>query len=323
MKLSVILPIYNEEGSIEELYREIKAALAGIDFASQNYEIIAVNDGSEDKSFEILKRISQDDRSFRVINFRRNYGQTAAISAGIDFARGEILIPLDADLQNDPADIPKFLEKINQGFDVVSGWRKERKDAFSRRFPSQVANFIISFITKVKLHDYGCTMKAYKRELVKDIRFYGEMHRFMPAYAAWYGAKIGEIVVNHRPRKCGQAKYGISRIFRVILDLLTVKFLMAYLTKPMHFFGRAGLILLFLGFLSGIATLMLKFVFGISLSTTQLPLLTVFLIIIGVQFILMGLLAEILIRIYYEPRGKSPYTIKEKINFDADDNPKS
>ena len=323
MKLSVILPIYNEEGSIEELYREIKAALAGIDFASQNYEIIAVNDGSEDKSFEILKRISQDDRGFRVINFRRNCGQTAAISAGIDFARGEILIPLDADLQNDPADIPKFLEKINQGFDVVSGWRKERKDAFSRRFPSQVANFIISFITKVKLHDYGCTMKAYKRELVKDIRFYGEMHRFMPAYAAWYGAKIGEIVVNHRPRKCGQAKYGISRIFRVILDLLTVKFLMAYLTKPMHFFGRAGLILLFLGFLSGIATLMLKFVFGISLSTTQLPLLTVFLIIIGVQFILMGLLAEILIRIYYEPRGKSPYTIKEKINFDADDNPKS
>ncbi len=321
MKLSVIIPIYNEEGSIEELYLEIKAVLAN--FSPEAYEIIAVNDGSEDKSLEVLKRISQQDSNFKVINFRRNYGQTAAISAGIDSARGEILIPLDADLQNDPADIPKFLEKISQGFDVVSGWRKARKDTFSRRFPSQIANFLISFITNVKLHDYGCTMKAYKRELVKDIRFYGEMHRFMPAYAAWYGAKIAEIAVNHRPRKCGRAKYGMSRIFRVILDLLTVKFLMAYLTKPMHFFGRAGLFLLFLGFLSGLATLILKFVLGISLRTTQLPLLTVFLVIIGVQFILMGLLAEILIRIYYEPRGKSPYTIKEKINFDSDDNPKS
>jgi len=319
MKLSVIFPVYNEEGSIEELYRETKAVLACFDL--RDYEIISVNDGSKDKSLEVLKRISQQDGNFKVINFRRNYGQTAAISAGIDSAKGEILIPLDADLQNDPADIPKFLEKIDQGFDVVSGWRKKRHDVFSRRFPSQVANFLISFITGVKLHDYGCTIKAYKRELVKDIRFYGEMHRFMPAYAAWYGAKIGEIVVNHRPRKFGKAKYGMSRIFKVILDLLTVKFLMAYLTKPMHFFGRAGLILLFFGFLSGSATLILKFVLGISLRTTQLPLLTVFLAIIGVQFILMGLLAEILIRIYYEPRGKSPYTIKEKINFD--DNQKS
>jgi len=312
MKLSIILPVYNEAESLEELYREIKMVLQPLSF---DYEIIAVNDGSEDKSLEVLKKIAVSDLNFKLINFRRNYGQTAAISAGIDFSQGEILVPLDADLQNDPNDIPKFLEKINQGFDVVSGWRKQRRDSFNRRLPSQIANFLISFITKVKLHDYGCTIKAYKREIIKDIRFYGEMHRFMPAYAAWYGAKIGEITVNHRPRKYGKAKYGLSRIFRVILDLLTVKFLMIYLTKPIHFFGRVGFLLFFLGFLSGLATLILKFVLGVSLAMTQLPLITIFFIIVGIQFILMGLLAEILIRIYYEPRGKTPYSIKEKINF--------
>ena len=312
VKLSIILPIYNEADSIEELYQEIKRAL---DQPSFDYEIIAVNDGSKDKSFEVLKSIATNDGNFKIINFKKNYGQTAAISAGIDFSRGEILIPMDADLQNDPADIPKLLEKINEGFDVVSGWRKQRKDSFSRRLPSQIANWLISFITKVKLHDYGCTLKAYKRDVLKDIRFYGEMHRFMPAYAAWEGAKITEIVVNHRERKYGKAKYGLSRVFRVILDLLTVKFLMTYLTKPIHFFGRAGLLLLFLGFLTGTATLILKFILKMHLTSSQLPLLTAFLIIIGIQFILMGLLAEILIRIYHEPQGKSPYSIKEKINF--------
>jgi glycosyltransferase involved in cell wall biosynthesis len=312
MKLSIILPIYNEVESIEKLYREIKEVLDSLSF---DCEIIAVNDGSKDGSLEVLKKIAGNDSDFKVINFRKNYGQTAAMSAGIDFSRGDILIPMDADLQNDPADIPKLLEKMNQGFDVVSGWRKDRKDNISRLIPSQIANYFISLITKVKLHDYGCTMKAYKREIVKDIRFYGEMHRFMPAYAAWYGAKITEIVVNHRPRKYGKAKYGFARTFKVILDLLTVKFLMAYLTKPMHFFGRAGLSLLFLGFLSGTASFVYKFVFGLSFTSTPLPLFTIFLAIIGLQFILMGLLAEILIRIYYEPRGRPPYSIKEKINF--------
>lgn len=312
MRLSIILPVYNEEENIDELYQEIKAILG---FLSLDYEIIAINDGSEDKSLEVLRKIAEGDAKFKVISFRRNYGQTAAISAGIDFAQGDILIPIDADLQNDPADIPKFLEKINEGFDVVSGWRKDRKDNLARRLPSQMANWLISFITKVKLHDYGCTMKAYKKEMVKDTRFYGEMHRFMPAYVAWYGGKIAEIVVNHRPRKHGKAKYGLSRVFRVILDLLTVKFLMTYLTKPIHFFGSIGLFSLFLGFLSGLGTLIYKFVLGLSLRTTQLPLLTVFFTVIGVQFILMGLLAEILIRIYYEPRGKSSYAIKDKINF--------
>jgi len=311
MKLSIILPVYNEEESIKELYGEIKTALNRL---ALDYEIIAVNDGSGDKSLEVLKEIAKADQKFKVIDFRRNHGQTAAISAGIDFSQGEILIPMDADLQNDPADIPKLLEEIKRGYDVVSGWRKDRKDRLSRKIPSRVANKLISFITKVKLHDYGCTLKAYKREAVKDIRFYGEMHRFMPAYAFWYGAKIKEVVVNHRPRKYGKAKYGLSRIFRVVLDLLTVKFLMTYLTKPIHFFGRAGLISLFFGFLSGVATIILKFQ-GTNFNKTPLPLFTIFLILVGVQFILMGILAEILIRIYHEPREKSPYSIKDKINF--------
>lgn len=312
VKISIIAPVYNEEESLKQLYSEVVAVLEPLSF---DYEIIAVNDGSSDKSIEVLNEIAINDHNFKVINFRKNYGQTAAISAGIDSAQGEILIPLDADLQNDPADIPILIEKINEGFDVVSGWRKKRQDNLGRRIPSRIANALFSFITKVKIHDYGCTLKAYRKDVIKDVRFYGEMHRFMPALAFWHGAKITEIEVNHRPRKYGKAKYGFGRLFKVLLDLLTVKFLMTYLTKPMHFFGLIGITSLILGFLSGIATLVFKFVLGISLRSTQLPLLTVLLIIIGIQFILMGLLAEILIRIYYEPRGKSTYSIKEKINF--------
>lgn len=311
MKLSIIIPIYNEEESIKELYGEIKSSLNN---NSLSHEIIAINDGSRDKSLEILKEIANTDSDFKIIDFRKNYGQTAAISAGIDLAQGDILIPIDADLQNDPNDIPKLLAEIDKGFDVVSGWRKNRHDNLTRKIPSKIANWLISHITKVKLHDYGCTIKAYKKEIVKDIRFYGEMHRFMPAYASWYGAKISEIVVNHRSRKYGKTKYGISRTFRVVLDLVTVKFLTTYLTKPIHFFGKAGLISLFFGFGSGIIAVILKLQ-GTNFNKTPLPLLTVFLILVGIQFVLMGLLAEILIRVYYEPQQKSPYIIKNKINF--------
>ena len=313
IKLSIIIPIYNEEESIERLYHELNSVLKGL---SLNYEIIAVNDGSVDNSYQVIKEIAQKDNNFKVINFRKNFGQTAAMSAGIDMSQGEIIIPMDSDLQNDPADIPKFLDEIKKGFDVVSGWRKDRQDKLlTRKIPSWMANYLISFITNVKLHDYGCTMKAYKKEVIKDIRFYGEMHRFIPAYTAWYGAKVGEIPVNHRLRKYGRTKYNILRTFRVVLDLLTVKFLTDYSTKPMYFFGRVGYWSIFFGFLSSVVALYLKFFKGISFILTPLPLLTVFLIIVGVQFILMGLLAEILIRIYYESQNKAIYLIKEKINF--------
>jgi len=313
IKLSIIIPIYNEEESVKELYQELNGILKGL---SIGYEIIMINDGSTDNSYRVIKEIAQEDSNFKVINFRKNFGQTAAMSAGIDISQGEIIIPMDADLQNDPADIPKFLKKMEEGFDVVSGWRKNRQDSLlTRKIPSWFANYLISFITKVKLHDYGCTIKAYKSEVIKDIRFYGEMHRFIPAYAAWYGAKVGEISVNHRSRKYGKTKYTISRTLRVILDLLTVKFLTDYSTKPMHFFGKVGYWALFLGFLSGAVAVILKFFIDISFISTPLPLLTIFLIMIGVQFILMGLLAEILIRIYYEFQNKPSYLIKEKINF--------
>ncbi len=313
MKLSIILPIYNEKESIEELYKELIGVLNKL---SLDYEIIAINDGSSDGSWQIMEKIAKEDKNFKAINFRRNFGQTAAISAGIDLSAGDIIIPMDADLQNDPKDIPLFLENINKDLDVVSGWRKERRDKMiSRIMPSYIANYFISFITKVKLHDYGCTMKAYRREFVKSVRFYGEMHRFIPAYAAWQGAKVGEIVVNHRPRKYGKTKYGISRTPRVILDLLTVKFLTNFLTKPMHFFGKIGYWSLFLGFLSGLLAAVLRLFFSISFILTPLPLLTVFLILVGLQFILMGLLAEIIIRIYYEPEKKFIYSVREKINL--------
>ncbi len=306
------MPIYNEAGSLEELYREIKNEVSKLGF---KYEVIAVNDGSSDKSLEILEKIAEGDTQFKVINLSKNYGQTAALSAGIEASSGEIVIPMDSDLQNDPKDIPKFLQGIEEGFDVVAGWRKSRKDDFMRRLPSQIANKLISYITKVRLHDYGCTMKAYRKEIIKDIKFYGEMHRFMPVYVAWHGARIKELVVNHRARIHDESKYGIGRTFRVILDLLTVKFLMTYLSRPMHFFGWAGLFSLFFSFISGVVAIILRLSMDIHFTRTPLPLLTVFLTIMGVQFILMGLLAEILIRIYHEPRGRNTYVVRSKKNF--------
>ncbi len=313
MKLSIIIPIYNEEESISLLYQELNQVLSSLSF---EYEIIAISDGSTDNTDTIIKEIAQKDKNFKTITFKRNFGQTAAMSAGIDMSQGEVIIPMDADLQNDPTDIPKFMEKIEKGFDVVSGWRVNRQDKLmTRKIPSWIANYIISFITGVKLHDYGCTMKAYRREVIKDVRFYGEMHRFMPAYTAWHGAKISEISTNHRSRKYGKTKYNIFRTFRVILDLFTVKFLMDYSTKPMHFFGKIGYWLLSLSFLSGCWAVFLKIFKGTYFITTPLPLLTVFLILVGLQFILMGLLAEILIRTHYESQKKPIYLIKEKINL--------
>jgi len=313
MFLSIILPIYNEEESLNKLFSELNTVLSTFSF---DYEIIAVNDGSGDNSIKVLQEWAQKNNKIKVINFSRNFGQTAALSAGIDYARGDIIIPMDADLQNDPTDIEKFLNKIKEGSDIVSGWRKNRQDKLiSRKIPSWIANFIISKVTKVNLHDYGCTMKAYKKEVIKPVKLYGEMHRFIPAFAVWHGAKITEIEVNHRQRSFGKTKYGISRTFKVILDLLVVKFLTVYATKPMHFFGKIGFYAFLFATLSGLIAIYLKIFLSISFIVTPLPLLTALLVIIGMQFILMGILAEILIRIYYESQNKTTYTIKENINF--------
>lgn len=311
MKISIVLPVYNEEGNIETLCRELKNVLQNVG----DYEIIAVDDGSRDKSREILARLSKDDAHIKVINFRFNSGQTAAMSAGIKNATGDIIIPMDSDLQNDPADIPRFLAKINEGYDVVSGWRKKRKDEMLRRkIPSKIANWIIGEITGVKIHDYGCSMKAYKRDVIQGVQLYGEMHRFIPAYANWRGAKVGEIVVNHRPRTNGVTKYGLSRTFKVVLDLIVIKFLSKYMNRPIHFFGGIGFWALLLGFLTGAVSIFLKLAYDISISRTPLPILASLFVIIGIQFIVMGVLAEMLMRVYYSS-GREPYEIKEKINL--------
>jgi len=312
-QLSVIIPFLNEEDNLGILYKKIVEALGPAGF---EYEMIFIDDGSSDKSSKIVTDLARQDTKVKLVRFRKNFGQTAAIAAGIKFASGDVIVPIDADLQNDPADIPKLVRKLDEGYDVVSGWRQDRKDAFfSRKLPSWFANCLISKITKVKLHDYGCTLKAYRAEVIKDIPLYGEMHRFLPAYTVWYGARITEMPTTHRARQFGQSKYGISRTFRVVLDLLVVKFLSNYLTKPIHFFGGAGIFSLLMGFISGIAALCLKFFGHRSLISTPLPLLSAILGVIGIQFILMGLLGEIMIRAYHEAQDKPIYLIKEKFNL--------
>lgn len=311
MRLSIVLPVYNEEKNISILYDELVTALR-----PYTYEIIAVNDGSKDGSLEVLRTLAKRDPRFKVINFRFNAGQTAAIAAGIKHANGEVVIPMDSDLQNDPADIPMMLEKMEEGYDVVSGWRKNRWKGqwITRKLPSAVANWVISMFTGVHLHDYGCTMKLYRRESIVDAELYGEMHRLIPVYAKWTGARITEVVVNDRVRKFGKSNYGMARIFKVPLDLLLVYFLWKFMQKPIHFFGGIGLLSLVLGFIAGTVAVGLR-LFGILyLVSTPLPTFSALLLIIGVQFILMGLIAEMLMRTYYESQGKTPYIIKETIN---------
>lgn len=312
-KFSLILPVHNEEENINPLIDEIQSSC---DALGLPYEALFIDDGSTDASFDILKKNTERFPQMKVIALRRNYGQTAAIVMGIEHATGEVLIPMDADLQNDPADIPLFLQKMAEGHTVVSGWRRNRQDRFwTKVLPSRVANSIISYITGVKLHDYGCTMKAYRKDFLQNIHLYGEMHRFIAAYAIQYGGRVTEIVTHHRPRKFGKSKYGIRKTFKVVLDLLVVKFLNDYFNRPMHFFGGAGLISIFLGIIAALAALVYKFTGQKTLIETPLPLITALCWIIGIQFILMGLLAEIIIRTYHETRKKSPYLVKEKINL--------
>jgi glycosyltransferase involved in cell wall biosynthesis len=317
--LSVIVPIFNEEGSIARLLERLFAVLDALQY---RFEIITVNDGSRDASLALLRAAAERRPELKIVNFRRNYGQTAAMMAGIDHASGDIIVAIDADLQNDPDDIPALLAKLEEGFDVVSGWRKHRQDAAIRRnFVSRVANLLISRISGVALSDYGCTLKVYRKEVIKGVRLYGEMHRFIPIYAAWQGAKVTELPVRHHPRQFGQSKYGLERIIKVVLDLMVVKFLDRHFVKPIYIFGGFGMFSFALAGLAGLYMLYLKFFEGLSMIQTPLPLLSAMGFLVGVMSLLMGLLAEMLVRIYFESQNRSPYLVRDLTNFDETGTP--
>jgi glycosyltransferase involved in cell wall biosynthesis len=309
MDLSLIIPVYNEEKNLPLLFDAVYQALTPL---NQKWEVILVDDGSRDHSLDVLREFAQKDKKhIRVVSFRRNFGQTAAIAAGIDHSSGETIVLLDADMQNDPADIPMLLAKLDEGYDLVSGWRKERKDnAIVRTFPSFVANGLISWVTGVHLHDYGCTLKAYRRDALAGFRLYGEMHRFIPVFAHSIGARITEMPVHHHPRKFGKANYGLERTLKVVLDLFTVKFLLSYSSKPIYLFGGAGMILTFIG-LADLLYLFIRRFWNIPASTSPLLPIGVMFAILGFQSVLMGLIAELLVRTYHESQSKPTYTVRE------------
>lgn len=310
---SIVIPVHNEETNVRLLIPELKQVLETLGKA---YEIIFVDDGSSDQTNAIITEAAQGDPTIKLIALRRNFGQTAAMAAGFDAALGEVIIPMDGDLQNDPKDIPNLLEKIGEGYDIVSGWRMDRHDKFlSRRLPSYLGNKLVSLATRVHLHDYGCTLKAYKREIIEGTQLYGEMHRYLPALASWMGVKVVEIPVNHRARQYGKSKYGISRTSRVILDVITLKFLLHYSTKPIQFFGAAGLLSILLSWGMFMGVIYGRIVYDMLLSNNTLFLLSVFFLILGVQFIAMGLLGEIMVRTYHESQGKPTYVIARTINL--------
>jgi glycosyltransferase involved in cell wall biosynthesis len=307
--LSVVIPLFNEEESVESLYESLLPVLVNLE---KTYEIIYIDDGSIDGTYPALLKLMEQDPHIWIIRLRRNFGQTAAFSAGFDLARGDIIVTMDGDLQNDPNDIPRLIEKVEEGYDVVSGWRVDRKDVFlTRRLPSQIANALISKVTGVKLHDYGCSLKAYRREVVKNIKLYGEMHRFIPALASWIGIVVAEVPVTHHARKYGQSKYGLGRTVKVILDLLTVKFLLDYATRPIQIFGLMGLLSFIAGTLLGIYLTVVRLFFGQPLANRPIVLLAVLLVVLGVQLIIMGLLGELVVRTYHEAQGKPIYMIRD------------
>jgi len=313
--LSVVVPIYNEEESIPTLYTRLTEALTVLGY---EYEIITVDDGSRDRSFVLLREQALADPRLRVVRFRRNFGQTAAFSAGFDRARGEVIVTIDADLQNDPSDIGALLAKMNQGYDVVSGWRERRKDPFlNRRLPSMLANGLISRVTGVALHDYGCSLKAYRTEVLRGIRLYGELHRFIPAIASWQGVAVAELPVKHHPRQFGRSKYGIGRTMRVVLDLMTVRFLLSYSTRPMQVFGTVGLGSLSIGAILGVYLTYVRLIAQQGIGELPLLLLAVLLIVLGVQFLGLGLLGELITRVYYEGRDQAIYVVREELNANS------
>lgn len=314
MTLSIVIPIYNEEENIQILHEKLMEVL---DPLEKEYEILFVDDGSTDRTLSILEEIQAKDKHVVVLSLRRNFGQTAAFAAGFDFARGDVIVTMDGDLQNDPADIPKLLELI-KGNDLVSGWRKKRKDPFfTRRLPSIAANWLISKVTGVKLHDYGCSLKAYRRDVIKNLKLYGEMHRFIPAVASWYGVRIAEVETVHYPRLRGKSKYGISRTVKVVLDLITVKFLQSFSTKPIQFFGPIGILSGLFGFLISLYLAIDKLFFGRDIGGRPLLLLGALLIIVGIQLIGMGLLGEMLVRVYHESQRKPIYVIKKILGSES------
>lgn len=312
--ISVVIPIYNERDNIRLLYEKLSRELP---LLAREFEVIFVNDGSKDGSEELLKEVSLEDIRFKVVSLRRNFGQTAAMMAGIDYARGEIIVPMDGDLQNDPADVKRLIDKLDEGYEVVSGWRKDRHDdALRRNLPSRLANKLISWISGVHLHDYGCSLKAYRRDMIKGVKLYGEMHRFIPIYASWRGASVTEIPVTHHARIHGISKYGLERVVKVVLDLLVVKFLAKYATKPIYIFGGFGVANIGVSVLAGLYAAYLKFFEQVAFIQTPLPLICVMAFITGIMSILMGLLAELVMRTYYESQNKSVYLVKSTLNLE-------
>ena len=311
-RISIVIPLYNEEESIPRLQEEMGKALTHF---GQPAEVIVIDDGSRDRSFALLSEVAAQDPRYTIIRFRRNFGQTAAFAAGFAQARGEVVITMDADLQNDPMDIPLLMAKIDEGYDIVSGWRKDRQDRFlDRRLPSMLANRMISNVTDVRLHDYGCSLKAYRREVLQHVRLYGELHRFVPALASQVGGSVTEVAVNHRARQFGKSKYGISRTIRVMLDLINVWFLGSYSTRPIHVFGTLGFASAALGVIVGVYLSFLKIFLGESIGNRPLLLLAVLLVVIGVQLVTMGLLGEMITRTYYESQNKPIYVVREIVN---------
>jgi glycosyltransferase involved in cell wall biosynthesis len=311
LDVSVVVPVYNEQESLPALVEELHQVL---DPTRYSYEIILIDDGSSDDSYRLACSIATRDPAITVVRFRRNFGQTAAMQAGLDTARGRAIVTMDADLQNDPSAIPAMLQKLDEGYDLVAGWRADRKDAFiNRRLPSMIANAIISATTQVKLHDYGCTLKAMNRDLAKELRLYGEMHRFIPAVASWIGVRIVEMKVNHRARRFGVSKYGIGRTLRVVLDLMTVRFMKSYLVRPMQVFGFAGLFSALAGFAICVLLAVEKIFFDARLAERPLLLLGILLVVIGLQLLSLGLVADVLSRTYHESQGKRPYYVRERL----------
>ncbi len=313
MKVSVVVPVYNEKENVGILYGKIRDVMEKNGY---DYEIIFVDDGSNDGTFDILERLAAKDKKLKVIRFRRNFGQTAAMACGFDYATGDVIVSMDGDLQNDPEDIPRLIEKLNEGYDVVSGWRKQRQDEFKRVFLSRIANWLIGKITGVRLHDYGCSLKAYRSDVAKNLHLYGELHRFIPVLAHIYGANITEIPVRHHKRQFGKSKYNLSRTFRVIVDLVLMYFMQKFMTRPIHFFGIAGFLLFFAGFAIDAYLAFEKIVFGVNIGNRPLLLMGVLLILTGINLGGIGILSEFLTRIYYESQNKKIYNVKVAINFD-------